>query len=125
MYILIAQLFFILNTIKHCMNEVDNMKRYIRCANSSHYNYKLTVSSYVTNSDWWRADGNVFFFDTLPEAIKFMKEFRLLRTPRPGMANQEAIIRSSDAQLSDGCIGCTNLYTLYKGEHQMTEYTSF
>jgi hypothetical protein len=78
--------------------------------------YKLEMTM-ANIRHWWRGKPR-YQFDTFDELIYFMV--------KNGLATETdiQIMRKGDEK-QNARIACTSWYTVQKGEHQMTEYTSF
>ena len=82
--------------------------------------YKLImVVANISHKSWWWNGKSFYEFNTIDELINFMEE----NIP----ITQKAIdfIRKNDQSKNNGRLACTSWYEVEKGEHQMTEYTSF
>lgn len=102
------------------------MKRYIR-SSIEEPEYKLVVSPNFTHKPRWKQNGfdrTVFFFYSLDELISFMQIAGLLQDSSFDM-RIESEMRKADGKKTDGRIASTSWYDVYKGEPQMTEYTSY
>lgn len=69
-------------------------------------------------------DRTVFFFYSLDELISFMQIAGLLQESSFDM-RIENLMRKYDSEKTDGNLASTSWYDVYKGEPQMTEYTSY
>ena len=82
--------------------------------------YKLIMSvANIKHKSWWW-DGKPFYeFGTIDELIDFMK------TNIPMSKRDVEFICKNDKEQQNGRLACTSWYDVEKGEHEMTEYTSF
>lgn len=102
------------------------MKRYIK-SSVEESEYKLVVSPNFTHKPRWKQNGfnrTVFFFYNLDEVISFMSTSGLL-SDSPMDRRIVRMMREADSEKTDGSIASTSWYDVYKGEPQMTEYTSY
>lgn len=102
------------------------MKRYIK-SSTEEPEYKLVVSPNFTHKPRWKQNGfdrTVFSFYSLDELISFMQIAGLLQDSSFDM-RIENLMRKYDSEKTDGSIASTSWYDVYKGEPQMTEYTSY
>lgn len=82
------------------------------------YELIMVIANIEHKSWWWNGKSN-YNFETLDELLIFMNKHIPLK-----QSDIEFIIKN-DGKQENGKLACTSWYTVEKGEHQMTEYTSF
>jgi len=82
--------------------------------------YKLIiVVANIKHKSWWWNGKSCYEFDVLDELIDFM----IKHIP---LTNKDIeFVRRNDKKQDDGKLASTSWYEIEKGEHKMTEYTSF
>lgn len=93
------------------------------------YKLKMVVAN-ISHKSWWWNGKSVYEFETLKELEDFMIEHIPLDKCEAlnYMTRRESeidFIRKNDKKKSNGKLASTSWYEVEKGEHQMTEYTSF
>ena len=82
--------------------------------------YKLTMTvNNIKYASWWWNGKSVYEFETMGELISFMTE----RIPLKD--RDVKLLFDNDSKCKSGRLDCTSWYEVYKGENEMTEYTSF
>jgi len=82
------------------------------------YNLKMVVAN-ISHKDWWWHGKSSYKFETLKPLLDFMNE------NVPMTERDINFIIENDKKKEAGRLACTSWYEVEKGEHQMTEYTSF
>lgn len=82
------------------------------------YKLIMTVSN-ISHKDWWWNGNSAYKFKTLQDLLDFMSEHI------PTTERDVNFITENDKRQQTGRLACTSWYEVEKGEHQMTEYTSF
>jgi len=77
------------------------------------------VIANIKHTSWWWNGKSCYRFDTLDELLGFMNKHIPLRK------SDIDFIRNNDKKRNNGRLACTSWYEVEKGEHEMTEYTSF
>jgi len=90
------------------------------------YKLRMVVSNIRHKSWWWNGKSN-YEFETLDELIDFMSEHIPLKefSGCNYMKSDINSIYENDKKYDNGRLACTSWYEVEKGEHQMTDYTSF
>lgn len=82
--------------------------------------YKLEmVVPNIKHTSWWWNGKSIYKFDNIDEMIDFMMAHI------PMKSRDIDFIYNNDKRQKCGRLACTSWYSVEKGEHQMTEYTSF
>lgn len=82
------------------------------------YRLEMVVAN-IKHQSWWWNGKPICEFDDIDELIDFM----IKHIP---MTNEDInFIYNNDKKQKNGRLACTSWYSVEKGEHQMTEYTSF
>lgn len=82
------------------------------------YKLRMVVAN-ISYKPWWWSGKPFYEFDTIDELMNFM----VRKIPMDG--NDVKLIYDNDKKQKNGRLACTSWYEVEKGEHKMTEYTSF
>ena len=90
--------------------------------------YKLImVVANIKHKSWWWNGRSSYQFETLDELLEFMNDHIPLGK-FDGLNYMRSDINSiyeNDKRIDNGRLACTSWYEIEKGEHQMTDCTSF
>jgi len=82
--------------------------------------YKLImIIANIKHKSWWWNGKSIYQFEALAELLKFINKHI------PITESDIDFICKNDEKKNNGRLTCTSWYEIEKGEHQMTEYTSF
>jgi hypothetical protein len=82
--------------------------------------YKLVmVVANIKHTSWWWNGKSCYEFEVLEELLNFMSKHIPLKQ------RDVDFIRKNDENKKNGGLADTSWYRVEKGEHQMTDYTSF
>jgi hypothetical protein len=81
------------------------------------YTLRMLLAN-IKHTSWWKGK-SIYTFETIEDLLRFIEEHI------PITNYQYNFIIEHDKLNTRGNLACTSWYRVEKGEHQMTEYTSF
>ena len=82
------------------------------------YTLEMAIPN-IRHKSWWWNGKTIYKFNDIDELVSFM-------TAHIPMSDKDIdFIYDNDERKKNGRLDCTSWYTVEKGEHQMTDYTSF